>query len=194
MDTELMLDVGQANEIKLAARRAGATNADLKRLSEGETFAQILPVIRGLGEVTITKHIIDCDADPIVPDGWEVVEHQEGGQFEWDSAKVALYLSDKQKSGVIEGNELRKELKSQRVLNANVLDYLLAHPHLIPEEWRGKLVFFWGTIYWGTIYRSAHGSLYVRCLLWRGDGWRWNGRWLDDDFSGGGPAAVLASS
>lgn len=46
-DKELGLDVGQANEIKLAARRAGATNADLKRLSEGDMFAQILPVIRG---------------------------------------------------------------------------------------------------------------------------------------------------
>ena len=54
MDNELMLDVGQANELKLAARRAGATNADLKRLSEGDMFAQILPVIR---ELLFTKPI-----------------------------------------------------------------------------------------------------------------------------------------
>ena len=53
MDTELMLDVGQANEIKLAARRAGATNADLKKLSEGDVFAKILRVLRGRAEVVI---------------------------------------------------------------------------------------------------------------------------------------------
>lgn len=52
MSEELMLDVGQANEIKLAARRAGATNADLKRLSEGDMFAKILPVLRGHAKIT----------------------------------------------------------------------------------------------------------------------------------------------
>ncbi|MEK7139632.1 MAG: hypothetical protein AAB817_02945 [Patescibacteria group bacterium] len=68
-DTELMLDVGQANEIKLAARRAGATNADLKSLSEGDMFAQILPVLRGLGEVVVTKHLINLNSTPFTPKG-----------------------------------------------------------------------------------------------------------------------------
>src|SRR3989344_3296480 len=120
MDMELMLDVGQANEIKLAARRAGATNTDLKRLSEGDTFTQILPVLRGLGEVNITKHIVDLDADPMIPNDWKVEEHIKGGQFEFAPAKVALYLDEAQeKGGVIVGNKLRKKLKGRRVYNAN---------------------------------------------------------------------------
>lgn len=79
--------------------------------------------------------VIDCDADPYVPDGWKVEEHQKGGQFKWDASQMQLFLAEGQKNGKrIEGNKLRKELASQPVLNANVLDYMLAHPHLIPEE------------------------------------------------------------
>ncbi len=63
-DTELMLDVGQANEIKLAARRAGATNADLKSLSKGDTFGTILPVLRGMAEVRLLINTL-TSYDPI---------------------------------------------------------------------------------------------------------------------------------
>lgn len=80
MDTELMLDVGQANEFKLAARRAGYTNTDIKRMCEGDALARILPVLRGTGEVQIVKHSIDLDADPFVPEGWSVEKggHKKG--------------------------------------------------------------------------------------------------------------------
>lgn len=53
--SELTLEVGQANEIKLAARRAGATNADLKVLSKGDMFARILPVLRGRAKVVVSS-------------------------------------------------------------------------------------------------------------------------------------------
>jgi hypothetical protein len=182
---ELMLDVGQANEIKLAARRAGVTNADMKRLSEGDVFSQILPVLRGLGEVTITKHLIDLDANPMIPDGWEVVEHRKGGQFEFDPSKIVPYLDEGQKDGkVIKGHELREKLANQPVFNANLLDWYLAHRNLIPEECKGKTIFFWGTI-----YRSSRGGLYVRCLVWDGSGWDWGYDWLGLGWSGSSPAA-----
>lgn len=189
MDTELMLDVGQANEIKLAARRAGATNTDLKKLSEGDMFAKVLPVIRGMADVVVVNHVIDCDADPFVPDGWKVIEHKKGGHLKWDPAKISLYLPEKQRDGkVIEGNKLRKELEKMPVINANVLDYLLANPHLIPEEWKGKYVFFWGTI-----YRFSDGDLCVRYLYWLGDGWYWIFLWLGFGWHSHDPAALLAS-
>ena len=189
MSDELMLDVGQANEIKLAARRAGATNADLKRLSQGDVFAQILPVLRGLGEVIITKHIVDLDADPFVPDGWKVVEHTKGGKFEFDPRKIQLYLDEEQQDGrLIVGNKLREKLKGKAVFNANLLDFYLKNPQLIPEEWKGKVVFFWGTI-----YRGSDGYLYVRCLYWDDSSWGWSYYWLDSGFHGPDPAAVSAS-
>ncbi len=141
----------------------------------------------------LTEHLIDLDTKPFVPDGWSVEKHNKGGQFQWDGAKVKLYLARGQKNGkVIEGNKLRnklrKELAKKHVFNANLLDYLLAHPHLIPEEWKEKAVFFWGTI-----YRDRGGGLYVRCLFWSGDGWNRDFGWLDRGWSGGSPAVVDAS-
>ena len=50
MDTELMLDVGQANELKLAFRRSGYTNVDIKKLCEGNILARLLPLVRGESE------------------------------------------------------------------------------------------------------------------------------------------------
>ncbi|MDP3726146.1 MAG: hypothetical protein Q8R36_03025 [bacterium] len=146
--------------------------------------------LSGASEVVIRKHLINCDADPYVPNGWSVEEHQKGGQLQWnkDAQKDALYLSDKQKSGSIVGNKLRTELKGKPVLNANVLDYLLAHPHLISEEWKEKYVFFWGTI-----YRGSHGDLCVRFLYWHEGGWRWSYHWLVYVWYADDPAAVFAS-
>ena len=73
------------------------------------------------------------------------------------------------------------------VLNANVLDYLLAHRELIPEEWKGNAIFFWGPI-----YRLSGGDLCVRCLYWDDDAWHWGYCWLDDGWGGYYPAAVCA--
>lgn len=136
------------------------------------------------------KHIIDLDADPYVPEKWTVVEHQKGGQLEWDQKKIALWLSENQKNGkAIKGHLLREELKGKPVFNANLLDYLLAHPELIPEEWKGKTVFFWGTF-----YRDDDGGLCVRYLYWCGGRWFWSVHWLDFGWSSGRPAAVPANS
>jgi hypothetical protein len=115
-----------------------------------------------------------------------VEEHQRKGQMEWDPVKVSLYLSQRQQNGrTIGGHELRTELKSQPVLNANVLDYLLAHPELIPESWKGKNVYFWGTI-----YRSPGTYLYVRNLYWDDGRWRWSYDQLVNGWLGSRPAAV----
>ena len=74
------------------------------------------------------------------------------------------------------------------MLNANVLDYLLANPHLIPEEWKGKYVFFWGTV-----YHRRDGDPCVRCLGWNGAGWSWASHWLGASWTGDRPAALRAS-
>lgn len=143
------------------------------------------------------KHVVDCDADPFTPDGWKVEEHKKGGHynhFELYVPKIKLHLSPNQMNGKVIGNDLCKELASEPVLNANVLDYLLAHPELIPEEWKKdekgntRYIFFWGTI-----YRRSHGSLCVRSLCFHDGAWLWSSRWLAYDWDGLSPAAVLAS-
>ena len=191
--SDLMLDVGQAQEIKMAARRAGATNADLKALSESDMFSKILLVLRGQAEVALKKHMIDLSADPLVPNGWTVVEHKKGGILEWDPMNVQTHCDEGQKDDKhIRGYELRKKLEGERVLNANVLDHLLSHPELIPEDWKRS---GFGRYFWGTIYHRPGGpgnELFVRCLGWSGAEWVSGGFWLDDDWRSLHRALVLS--
>lgn len=115
--------------------------------------------------------------------------------YEWDPAKVAFHLEPEQEAGkTLKGTELQKRLEGKPVLNANLLDYLLAHTEAIPEEWKqdenGDTRYI---CFWGTVYRGSSGRPSVRCLYW-GDGrWDWNDCWLESGFDDRGPSAVLAS-
>lgn len=188
MSGKFKLGVGQAHEIEMAMNRAGGWDEALvKKLCGGNYFAQVHEALLGRAEIKQVEYLIDLDAKPYVPDGWKVEEHIEGGEFKWNLEKVGFYWSKKQKDGnVIGGNDLRKELKNKPVFNANLLDFLLKNPHLIPDSWKGKAIFFWGTI-----YRGSDGHLYVRCLRWNGDRWCWNNYWLENDWNSAYPAAVL---
>lgn len=136
---------------------------------------------------TLTELIVDLDAPPFIPNGWMVESHKQSGRWRYDATKVSLYLSDDQKDGKgLTGSKFRQELKSQLVMNANMLEFYLAHTSLIPEDWKGKAVFFWGTV-----YCDASGRLYVRCLGWRGKRWDWSDRCLGDVWGCGNPAALL---
>ncbi len=135
------------------------------------------------------EHLIDLDAIPFTPSKWSVAEHRQGGQFVFNSRRIGLYLDDQQKAGGIAGRQLREKLKSKPVFNANMLDWLIAHPDFIPEEWKGTLI-----VFWGTIYRDSDGTLYVRYLFWRNNQWHWSSRWLDRDFYDHNRAAVLAAA
>ena len=151
--------------------------AELQRTVEGQKTVEIKPI----------EHIINCDAQPLIPSGWSIVPDKEQlpnrvqGSFQCNPAQVKLYLSDQQRNG----HELKKKLADKEVLPANVLDYLLANKHLIPEEWKGESVFFWGTV-----YRDAYGYPSVRYLSWNGDGWYWCYFWLVCDWYDDYPAAL----
>jgi ribosomal protein S27E len=58
-----MLDVGQANELKLAFRRANYTNDDIKRLCEGTILADVRNVLIGCAEINMkqsTYTLVTC--------------------------------------------------------------------------------------------------------------------------------------
>jgi len=153
-----------------------------------------MSILYGRANIQVIQHIVDCDADPFILNGWKVEQHIKGGKFIFDLASVFLYLSKKQQNGgYILGDDLRKELRRKPILNANVLDYLLAHPEIIPEEWKKnasgntRYIFFWGTI-----YRDSDGSLYVRSLYFSEGRWFWSCRRLDLRWHGSHPAVVVA--
>jgi len=144
--------------------------------------------LAGHTEVKLIENLINLDADPFIPEGLTVEKHQKGGIFKWNPKEVELFLFNQQKKGTIEGNKLRKELKGKSVFNANLLDYLLEHPHLIPEGWKQDEHMFWGTI-----YRGSSGNLCVRGLYWFGGRWDWRFIWLGLGWSVRSPAALRAS-
>ena len=197
---------GEIQEVEFALARSGWTHSLLKKATQGDFFGLIRAVLEGRADicrierltesttVVMTQHLINCDAPPFIPDGWRVEEANQlmnrvRGVFEWDPNKVKLHLSPNQMSGkFIKGEQLQTELANESVLSANVMDYLLAHPTLIPDEWKGKYVFFWGTV-----YRDSDGDLCVRSLYFGGGGWRSGYDWLGFDWRGDYPAAVRAS-
>lgn len=194
----LTFDVGLAAKLKVAFARNGWTEQLIDAACEGGKLGQFRQVLLGRAVITQVEHVIDCDANPFNPwanDGFTIEEHQKGGQWKFDPKQVEFFLASGQKDGkVIEGNKLRKELAKKSVFNANVLDYLLEHPELIPDEWKTdgngntRYIFFWGTV-----YRHRDGDLFVLCLCWRVGRWDWSYYWLGRDWRGNNPAAVRAS-
>lgn len=100
--------------------------------------------------------------------GWVKVEKRVDGLYV-DGRKVILWIS---KRKGITGYELQGELSGKPVLHPNILDALLEHPHLIPEEWKEKgeggytrYIFFWGVVF----FRHMN-NLYVRQLFYSSGG------------------------
>ncbi len=176
---------GQLHELKRQIRQRGGYPHDPQSLVAG-----LQKLIDGNFGTNISCSSVDLSSAPFIPDGWSVEEHQKGGQFVWDPTKVRLHLDEGQTDRrYVEGHKLRKLISKKNPYNANLLDFLLknGNQHLIPEEWKGKAVFFWGTI-----YRNSDGNLYVRYLYWRSRRWYWDYYWLDDVWDDVCPALVPA--
>lgn len=111
------------------------------------------------------------------------------GTIEWSKEKFkdALYFPEQVVS--LEGSVFLRHLREGGipVLNGSVLDYLLEHQDQIPEEWKGKEVFFWGTV-----YDDIDSNESVRYLYWDNSTWSLGIAYLQNKFDWGShPAAVL---
>ena len=110
---------------------------------------------------------IDCDADPILPEGWKFMQ-EKAGRLEFDPSKTKLHLEPCQERGKIVGGRLYGYLKGKPVMNVKVLEWLLAHPSAIPEQWRFHPdIYFWGTI----LHSPEDGRTYVCYMHWNYSRW-----------------------
>ncbi|MEK7105931.1 MAG: hypothetical protein AAB895_01060, partial [Patescibacteria group bacterium] len=154
-------------EVAVTAAKVGWEPKDFSLLAKSEEKMKlILGMLRGTHQIKNTKGAIDCDEAPHVPYDLTIEDHQKCGVIKFSFSKVKRYLSNKQKEGTISFKNLRQELSGKKILNANVLDYLLANQERIPADWREGRIFFLGTT-----YRDSSGGRFVDYIYWGTHGW-----------------------
>jgi hypothetical protein len=123
-------------------------------------------------EVRAVKHVIDCNADPFVPRGMKLVHHKRNGIRPVPPERIQLYCTESQLTREGQrGTVLRAEIESYTgVLNANVLDHLLADTAAISQSWKAQVRPDYQTIvcFQGTEYEKDCGGprKCVRTLSW----------------------------
>lgn len=132
-----------------------------------------------------------ADATTNCQKNWRVVEHRPRIKlwFGFDPSNVVLvWVSDQIELRSIGGRDLREILADQPVLNANDMNWILEpeNQHLIPEDWRGNNVFFWGTV-----YADEDNNQYVGYIFWCDGSWNRGYRRLADGWRSYHPAALL---
>ena len=195
--SKLMLDVGTANEIKMALRRADATEFDVKAMCEGDFMKGVLGLLHGEFELTpIAKAVASAllvlvgtatfpgtTSKFVVKDNFVINTE--------DDTKVKIsYLGDNLKSwfiGKVEGPLSRSELRYQN-LKENSLDSpiitklggeekaessLAEMFHLMSLQKNGEegalLNNGWANIFY---IRDVNGVLRAVYVDWYVDGWR----------------------
>jgi len=204
MDDEFTFNsAGQIHELEMAFAKSGDwTNSDMTCvIQKPELLSGFLKVVREQAQIVVVKYVVTCARRLFLrrlDSGWDEEEYWNCGTMELEKRadgqlyvsgrKVERYLHPDQKdSGVIYSHKLRKELSGHPILCTCVLDYLLEHTELIPEDWRSDYTFFWGTI-----FRDPNDRLYVACLYWNGRRWNWHCNWLGDSWYCDYSAACLA--
>ncbi len=176
MDSDILLTLDQASGLELRMREAGFTTQDVESLCNSGMLQWLLPAIRGQAAVTNVRSVIDCDAAPLIPYlKWNVVKHIQRGKIPWDPSKFTLQLSQsQQKEEKVQALQIQSEMEGAQTENANLLDYLISHPYLIPEKWKkgkdGKIqyILFWATIYENpSLNVTVVPSLYFSGGVWK---------------------------
>lgn len=108
---------------------------------------------------------------PWCPDGFTV--EKDNGNYTEEPSKISF----KQASAAEENNK--------EALNSNTLKYFLDHQDKTPTDWKGRYVYFFGTV-----LRDSRGGRYVLCLCWGDGAWRWGYRWLVNAFYAQSQSAV----
>ncbi len=198
--SNLMLDVGQADELKKAFRRNGScdrvwTNEKIKILSEGNILARVLDVIDGRAEIREIQYLAEI-SDTIIrvnhsislvyPDWMEEVLHKDlelFGPSEYEIGLVEEWYHPQQKNGVVNGEVIHKYIIDNDILKdqlglADLLAIQAKGIAFFRKYYAGKVVFGWRSV-----VRHDVVLLHVPCLFengkevivrwdWFGLGWK----------------------
>jgi hypothetical protein len=156
MNNKLILGVGLAQEFEHAFNRNGfASLEEIKQLAEGDFLAQVRKVMQGSHEIKLKEPVVDLSSEPkeIMGGGypWRATRHINGVLAKLVHKEGKLYVNDR--AVILQRIPKGKvsTLPEEGMLNANLLDYLLKHPYLVPDLWHhetyGADIFFMGTEY-----------------------------------------------
>lgn len=192
MNNELMLDVGQANELKLAFRREGNwDNEKIKALTERRGFlTQVLDVLEGRSQIFV------LDPENIIVDyGMSLEDMIKAGRYDWINSDLTVEHFPIKGEGRVEfeaklfsfdhiiSSEDAKALIEEEGWEVAKTEHLLAFGAKNPKErWRYRIMALGssGELLGGRLVPSlgwgdSEGSL---DLLWWGNGWTSNCRFL----------------
>ncbi len=176
--SKFKFDVALATELKQAARKAGATLSDIKQLARADVLAEILPALRGWARVVAHQEFVNGEEIRYVIDSgmdFNVRYHNFLGDIKLERRGDGLVLNGKRillcqdpeqsqhpKPSREELYKLLRKRYGERLLSSSVQIYLFNHPELVPNSFKEKDIFFWGTL--GS--RTHSNTLYVPWSRW----------------------------
>ncbi|MFA5128472.1 MAG: hypothetical protein WC445_00740 [Patescibacteria group bacterium] len=171
MSDEFKMTTGQAHELAMAFGRNGWTNADVKKMSEGNLLTQMLLVVRGQAEVKMPSSAVAAEF------GYTVVEDVEPTLKSVGDLEFLSFLREGEFA--VDGKTMRRRaVEAKANLGLADLKLVLAHRAEIPEEMRKFYLVFPGTV----LRYMVNTALNVAGLRWHGGLWVVSFRWLDDEW------------
>lgn len=197
-------DNGLIHEVVVTGRKAGWGKNEWGKLAHNQDIMeQIAEVLNGRARIERgIGYYVDMSVDPQIPEWKSLVVDEHTGKVAlwWSADRIRLHRFPEQESEEgLTGWRIRRAIPKLKPLNliplnATGLDYLLAHQHLIPEEWKKRVatrrgdqplrIHFFGTVYRNTATGKLN-SYEVRYLVWYGDHWHTDTLWIGDEGDGG---------
>ncbi len=114
--------------------------------------------------LNINAQKINCGSTPSLPDkSWSIAMNPTVDDIV-DFSKVNYKLIK-----LPEGSKITDFEKNAKMgLNASTLEFFLKNPQLIPEDWKGKIV-----IFTGTLFKDGGGSPLYKTLFYQDEKWQW---------------------
>ncbi|HUQ30182.1 MAG TPA: hypothetical protein VM103_01540 [Candidatus Paceibacterota bacterium] len=171
MTSELTRHLGLAHKLFQAGDVAGFTPELWNTLAERPLlFKEVRAVIEGNATVTITRHVVGCNASEPQLRGYTIASHSRLRR-DWEFRKYEMKLW--QPDEKLHQQCLRaafREIDQKYLLNASILEYLLAHPEVMPEDTENKIKKDGPILFLGTVYENTEGDQLVRALTSYWDG------------------------
>ncbi len=155
---------------------AGFSSAEVAGISV-DRLKEFKGLLRGYGRIEPVRFNINLGVDPFLPEGWAI---QSSRMYSSHSSIIyregdGLYIN----SRLVRCVPTTDKKKSSSPLPAQVLDYLLAHPYLIPDSWKRMEGHTPHIFFEGTVFKHNTGGDVVRGMYHDGERYKPDVIWTD---------------